>query len=123
MSGQWGRYLWSIEHGVEKIHPDDLENFKKEANGVKVFQCVNETTDYITLEYGENSYQVKIDLFRPVSAPKYHIGQDVKVVSNNQLTDGVITDIMWHSSKNEHFYFITIAGKKKSKRYFEDEFK
>ena len=77
MLGQWGKYPWSMGHGVEKIHPDDLDEFKTEANNFKVYECTGETSDYITLKYGEKSFKVKsamnfTDLSKEVSYALRH---------------------------------------------------
>lgn len=42
---KWGTYPWFTEHGINLIHPDDLDNFQKEANNCKVFECI-ENGDY-----------------------------------------------------------------------------
>ena len=120
MQSKWGTYPWFIEHGLDKIHTDDLDGFKKEANNCKVFECVNEDTQFITLKYGEKFFRVKSDIFKNVPMPKFHIGQKVSII-NNSGADVVISDIMWHYDKKEHYYFITVNGKKKTKRYFETE--
>lgn len=36
--------------------------------------------------------------------------------------EAIITDIMWHYDKQEHYYLISTRAKKKSKRYLESEF-
>ena len=116
---KWGIYPWHIEHGAELIHPDDLEAFRKETNSSKVFECMEEG-DYITLRYNGNRYRVKDKLFKPVPTPKYTFGEIVRVKKSEE--EAVITDIMWHYDKQEHFYFIAVRGKRKSKRYWESEF-
>lgn len=73
----------------------------------------------ITLKYGDKLLRVKGDLFEIVSTPQFYIGQKVRIKDKNE--DAIITDIMWHYDKKEHYYFVTVSGKKKSKRYFEFE--
>jgi len=55
-----------------------------------------------------------------VSTPKYNFGEIVKMRENGE--EAIITDIMWHYGNQEHYYLISIGGKKKSKRYLETEF-
>lgn len=118
MGNKWGTYHWFIEHGINLIHPDDIENFKKEVNNSKVFECVAQG-EYLTLKYNNNYYRVREKLFKPVPIPKFDFGQKVKIKDKNEIA--IITDIMWHFGNTEHFYFVTVNGKKKSKRYFESE--
>ena len=117
---QWGRYPWSDLYGIDKIHCDDFDNFQKQMNNCKVFECIDENPDFITLKYGDSLFRVKGDLFKVVPSPKFHIGQSVVIKNKEKVV--VISDIMWHLDQQEHYYFVTVDGKKKSKRYFENEF-
>ena len=74
----WGTYPWFVEHGVDLIHPDDIEAFKKEVNNCKVFECIEEK-EYMTLRYNEKQYRVANKLFKSVPAPKYNFGEIVKI--------------------------------------------
>ena len=120
MQFKWGTYQWFLEHGIDEIHPEDLESFKNEAHNCKIFQCVKEDEQYITLKYRENFYRVKNDLFKEVTKPEFDFGEII-TLSNNQKHEAVITDIMWHYDKKEPYYFIKEGGKKRSKRYYETE--
>lgn len=119
MNSKWGTYPWFVEHGVDLIHSDDLEAFKQEANNSKVFECIDRG-DYITLKYNDKCYRVKDKLFKPVPAPKYNFGEIVKTKENEE--EAIITDILWHYGKHEHYYLVSIRDKKKSRRYMESEF-
>jgi len=121
MQKKWGTYPWFLEHGIDKIHPDDVDIFIKEANNCKMFECVKENSVFITLKYNERVYRVKKDLFNEVAAPRFAFGQKVKLVdeSNQEV---LITDIMWHYDKNEPYYLVKVDNKKKSRRYFEVDF-
>ena len=118
MNAKWGVYPWFAEQGIELIHPDDLESFRLEASNAKVFECIEEG-DYITLMYKNNCYRVKDKLFKPVPKPTYIFGDIVKIKESG--VSAVITDIMWHYDKQEHYYFVSVRNKKKSRRYFEAE--
>ena len=109
MNSKWGTYPWVIEHGADLIHPADLEAFKQEANSSKVFECI-EGSDYITLKYNNNCYRVRHKLFKLVPAPQYYFGEIVKIKKNEE--EAIITDIMWHYGKQEHYYLISIRDKK-----------
>ena len=49
-----------------------------------------------------------------------NFGQKVKLKNSDDET--VITDIMWHSTNQEHYYFLIVNSKKKSIRYLESEY-
>lgn len=115
----WGTYPWFIEDGVDLIHPDDIDAFKKEVSTCKVFECIEEK-GCITLRYNDKQYRVASKLFNPVPTPKYNFGEIVKLKKNGE--EATITDIMWHYDKREHYYVIAIKNKRKSKRYVESEF-
>ena len=121
MQSKWGTYPWFLEQGIDKIHPDDIDNFKKEAHNCKVFECVEDCSQFITLKYGENQYRVKSELFKEVPTPEFTFGQKVRL-KDDLGQDAVITDIMWHYKQKEHYFLVKADGKKKSKRFFKAEF-
>ena len=112
MNLKWGIYPWFKEHGSDLIHPADLVAFAQEASNSKVFQCID-VGEYLTLKYNSNYYRVKEKLFKLVPAPKYNFGEIVKLKESNE--EAIITDIMWHYGKQEHYFLISIGDKKKSK--------
>ena len=116
---KWGTYSWFEEYGIDLIYPDDIDDFRKEANNCKVFMCIKEEGEYITLKYNNNFYRVKEKLFRPVPAPKFNFGQIVRIRNSNEEVK--IVDVMWHFSNHEHYYFVFSGNKKKKRRYFESE--
>ena len=119
MNTKWGVYPWFIEHGVDLIHPDDIEAFRREANNSKVFECI-EDGDFLTLKYNTNCYRVSNRLFKPVPNPQYVFEQVVIIRENGE--EATITDIMWHYGKKEHYYMVSINNKKRAKRYLASEF-
>lgn len=114
---RWGRCPWFPESGMGLVHPDDRETFRREAHNCKVFACVAEG-DYYTVWYHQY-YRVKPELFRPVPKPKFEFGQKVTWAGAEKAA--VVTDILWHLSKQEHYYFLSIGGKKKTRRFYESE--
>ncbi|MDH3976666.1 MAG: hypothetical protein OEV42_20575 [Deltaproteobacteria bacterium] len=118
--GYWGLYLWFDEHGVGLIHPEDIEKFRKLVPNGKVFECVDDDGQYITLKYADMRYRVLRNIFKPVKEPVRKIGEQVKLRESS--TVATIVDIEWHFKKNTHIYFIEIEGKRKSKRYWIEDF-
>ena len=116
----WGLYPWFESHDIDKVHPDDLGKIKEEQSNTKVYECIDEDDQYITIRYGDKTFRVKDVSFKQVPAPKFDFGEEVKLVSKDEV--GIILDILWHFDKEEHYYFIMVDGKRKSKRYFESDF-
>lgn len=119
MVSVWGTYPWFTESGMDLIHPEDIEAFRKETDNSKVFECIMEEKTYMTISYNNRSYRVKSKLFKPVPAPKYHFGEMVKIRKSGETA--VITDIMWHYGRKKHYYFLSVGNKKKARRYWESE--
>lgn len=113
---KWGRSPFC---GTDKIHPDGLTNFIKNYNSYKVFQCTNENSSFITIRYNTDFYRVKGEMFIILPKPRYVWG-DTVVLKNRQCI-AIVAEIMWHVDKKEYYYFVTVNGRKKSKRYFENE--
>lgn len=120
MHKMWGTYPWFNEYGDELIHPDDRALFKKNASNTKVFEFSKGSDEYNNFRYGENNFRIKDTISVALPEPKYNFGEDVLVKKKEALV-GKITDIMWHFSKKEYYYLLSVDGKKKSTRYFENE--
>ena len=121
MKNTWGIYSWSTLHGEDLIYPKDLEKAKKNELRGKVFHCIDSNDKYITLEYQNESYRVKPNLYEIFSGVIFPIGSAVKLKRYPDM-NGVIRDIRWYWDKKEPIYFITLNGKKKTKRYFLEDF-
>jgi hypothetical protein len=58
------------------------------------------------------------------SEPMFHIGQRVRVILNDRNRtphEGTVREIVWHHKDRRYNYYLEEAGKKVSKRYFEEE--
>lgn len=119
---KWGIYRWFIEDGKEKIHKDDFEKFKKNINNVCVVECIDKIEDFLVIKYNNNIYRVEGELSLELPEPKFKFG-DLVICKNNEncVVKGIIEDIMWHDSKKCNYYFLLVDGKKKSRRYFNNE--
>ena len=116
----WGLYPWFIEDGEQLIFPDDLESFKNLLPYGKVFNCIDEVDGYLVLQYGKCTFRVKPDLYKTVNQPRFVIGCNVKLAKDN-TQEGTIEEINWHQKNNSPIYYISINGKKKSTRYFDED--
>ena len=115
-----GLYPWFEEHGLELVHPEDLERFKALLPYGKVFEIGASVEGYLCLLYGAESFRVKPDLLKEVPQAKYRIGDKIEVRGKEGL--GEIIDIMWHDKQAKPFFQIALNGKKQSKRYWESDF-
>jgi hypothetical protein len=61
-------------------------------------------------------------LFKPVPSPARRIGDKVSITSQEKKLRVVIVDIGWHFKRAEPIYFVATDGKKRSKRYWQDDF-
>lgn len=67
------------------------------------------------------NYELDIKRIRELPAlPRVVYGEQVSPCNHPDIT-GVIIGIRWHFKRNCYFYTISINGKTKSKRYFDDD--
>lgn len=116
----WGLYGWFVEDGAEHIHPDYLDKFLKLAPYGKVFQCIEQDHEYLTIQYATETFKVKPTLYRKVHNPKYSFGTIVKLVAKPTVV-GTIGEINWHFNHENHMYFLSINGQRKGTRYLANE--
>lgn len=121
-TNKYGIYRWFIEDKKEKIHEEDFEKFQKNINNVCVVQCIDKIDDFLIIKYNDNVYRVKGELALELPKPKFKFG-DLVIHKNKEdkIIKGVIADIMWHDCKKSNYYFLLVDGKKKSRRYFNNE--
>ena len=117
--GTYGLYNWHPLHGEHLIGSQYLDCVKKMDPRGLVFLCVDENDEYIKLKYGDIVFDAKPDLYEIVENPAFNIGDDVEVVSSGAV--GHIHDMFWHYKEKQPLYFLTVEGKKKSRRFFTSE--
>ena len=120
MSSIWGTYPWFEEDGDELIHPDDRGNIKILIGNSKAYEFVKKDDGYNELKYGENVFRIKDVLKKELPEPNYKIGETV-MIKNKDCIGAVITDVMWHTSMQKYYYYLSVNGKKKTRRYFDDD--
>ena len=64
---------------------------------------------------------MKPDLYEIFSGEVFPIGSSIKLKKYPDKV-GIIREICWYWDKKEPMYFITLNGKKKTKRYFLEDF-
>ena len=64
---------------------------------------------------------ISIDKIKPVDRePVFVYGEIVSPVTHSGVI-GEIADIVWHFKNDDYNYYISVNGKKKSKRYYSDD--
>lgn len=117
---KWGICSWNILD----VHPDDAKGFEKfEKNQYfrGVVRFVEEEGIYIRVNSGGHIFRIKSKLFYEIKAPKFQIGEKVVVESQGEKKNAIILADEWHFNRKEHFYFVSVNGKKRTRRYFEKE--
>lgn len=90
---------------------------------VELFQRVieyeiSEESAVACLVYPVEGVQIAVDKIRALdNPPQFTDGELVSPVNHPEMV-GVIRGIGWHFEKQEYMYFITVNGRKKSKRYY-----
>jgi hypothetical protein len=112
-------YPWFRELGDHLIHSEDVERLAAHIPYGKVFEILGEREDFVLLGYGEQTFRVRPELLRKVSAPRFQIGGKVTTDVGGLATLGEVAEIRWHFKENAPIYFLRINGKSKSKRYWE----
>ena len=67
LKGSWGYYPWFPEDGDHFINPCDLENFKNIIPYGKIFNCIDDTDEYITLQHKKMTFKVKKELYKIIN--------------------------------------------------------
>lgn len=119
----WGIYPWFFEDGEDLIYQNDLTRFKERflLSKNKLFFCVEEDKEYITIKYKSELFKVKPSLFKMVKSPLYVYGDIVELPKfPNSICE--IEDICWHDGRQQPYYFITANGERKNKIFYESDF-
>lgn len=115
----WALFPWFEEHGAGHIHPEDLENLRKADPYGKVFQVKGEKSGFEVIEYGDLDFRVKPDLLTEVPEPTFRIGDRVRVKGEQE--PATVVEVLWHYSKQRPFFHLEVDGKRRSKRFWDEE--
>lgn len=116
----WALLTWFPEHGIEKIHPDDIAIF---SNGIQghVVKVVHEDNIWATVYLVSHVVRVSPSLLKPCSEPAFKIGDVIKTIPPRTERNGSILAITWHLKQNEPIFYIESDGKQIKARYFARE--
>lgn len=119
---KWGLFPWFEEHGVEIVHPDDLDRIRLLVPYGKVFQCTESDGQWTTLRYGLDTFRVKSNIITSVPEPAKKIGDEVLIRQAEKVLSGVVCDVLWHFQKSQPYFHVSVAGGKLKKRYWLEDF-
>lgn len=117
----WGLYPWFAEMGDDFVHPNDRHRFDAVHPYGQVFKRVGDDGRYIHLQYEGGIVRVRPDLFKPVAAPAFEYGVEVKTRPSRTIRRGRVLEIGWHGRRNEPFFILEIEGRRHKSWYFADE--
>ena len=120
--GQWGLAPWFEETGPDLVHAEDLDAFRQLLPYGKLFKCVADDVQYLTIQYAKETFRIKPQLFRVVPEPRKKIGDEVRVKVGEVTKMATVYDVNWHFQKGQPFFFLIIDGKSQRKRYWTEDF-
>lgn len=118
----WVLYPWFEEDGPGLIHPSDFDSFRRQKPYGAIFKKCENDGIYTVISRGASRFRVLPELITeiPLSLSRnYDIGHQVKLKNN---TTGEIADVRWHYKLKKPMFLLRINGKRKSKRYFPEDF-
>ena len=119
LAGSWGLYPLLVP-GDPLVHPDDADRLVTLMTHGRVFQCAGEVDGWLRLRCGAVAGRVRPDRYHPVPAPAFQPGDPVREREGARRA-GVVTTIWWHSIRARPMFFISVGGRERTRRYFDDE--
>jgi hypothetical protein len=117
----WGLYPWFRERGLDLIHPDDLPIVLTHTPYCMVCEVAAEEGAYMVLRFASHQFRAKPDLFEPVAAPAFRVGERVNAKSPRTPKTGIVRSIGWHYKRSQAAYYLAVNGKALAARYWADE--
>lgn len=114
----WGLYPWFEERAL--IHPDDLALVQVLQPYGLVLEIVERCEDFVRLRYGDWEFRGHPSLLRPLDISPKRIGDRVVIQGRRS---GEVVNVRWHYAQHLPFYELRISGKRKSKRYWDSDFR
>lgn len=118
-NARWGLYPWFEECGTHLIHPEDLAVVRTLVPGGKIFRVMGEDEKFIWLSYGEIEFRALPSLFKEILGKVHGIGESIVLKDGRK---GEVIGMQWHHQRAEPMYQLRVDGKKKSNRYWNEDF-
>ncbi len=117
---RWGLYTWFEELGTDLIHPENLAAVRVLMPNGKVLRVVNEDDGFIRLSYGNIEFRARPALFKELAGEVHGIGETIALKDGRA---GEVIGIQWHHQRAEPMYQLAVEGTKKTKRYWNSDFR
>lgn len=117
---KWAILTWFPEHGVEKVHGDDIEILENGVSGLVVPSRGIEQ-GWETVEIIHDLVRVDQSLLKFIDEPKYKLGDLVETKPPRTIRKGIVNSINWHFEKGVPIYTLTIGGQVYKSRYYDNE--
>ena len=100
---------------------EDYKNFVRNNLTNTFYNCIGNDGQFLILKTKKFELKVKTDAIKGIlSTPKFSWEDQIREVERPGII-GIIDDLIWHQNKSEYIYYISINGKRKSRRYMENE--
>ena len=118
----WTLFRWLPTNDMDAdVHPESLAALSAAWSLARIYRVAGRDDGYVTLAAGPLVVRVRPShLLRPVRAPRFDYGAAVTTTITSRHA-GTVVEIAWHDKRAEPMFFIEVDGKRRSRRYFEDE--
>lgn len=117
----YGIYPWAWNANHDLIHPDDLDLMRDKMFSSRILRCIDQSDDYIALKFGAFIFRARPIGYHICPGVNFDVGETVKIRNQNSEIIEIVYNNEWHSKRRLPMYFLQVNGKKKSRRYFEEE--
>lgn len=107
---------------LDLVNPLDVETFKANPSN-SLFECIGIEGDYLIIKSKNCQYRIKKEAIKQIMpSPKYNWDEIVLQLGKPDVK-ATISDFFWHQKDQKYYYTLIVDGKKKSRRYSENELK
>ncbi|MEC7263578.1 MAG: hypothetical protein VXW38_07540 [Bacteroidota bacterium] len=107
-------------NNLDFVHPDDREFVKNNLTNT-IYRCIGIEDEYLIAKSRKYTLRVKPKVIKGHLPTPRFIWGDMVYEKAKPDVPAVINDFFWHHKDQRYYYHITVNGKKKSKRYSENE--
>lgn len=111
----WGWCSWSESRGTDLVPSDDLAAVRALQPGGKVLRLLGDEAGFVRLGYGAVTVRMRPSLFHVVDVLVHEPG-DALVLADGRGAE--VLDVHWHHQRAEPMYRLRVAGKVRSRRYW-----
>jgi hypothetical protein len=107
-------------NNLEFVHPDERDFVKNNSTNT-FYYCIGNEGDYLKVRSKKYCLRVKPNVIKGyLPNPKFKWGDKVIQVSKPEI-EAIIDDFFWHHKDEKYCYYISVNGKRKSNRYYDND--